>query len=209
MNNHHGPVRSQVVVDEVCVRLGQPAPLDSEVTHPLGHQDVLQLIVHVVQHDVGIAPQQCWCDRPTELQRLIRAIGVADMRDRHKYGVGQPGHLHRRSKMSQRAVAGPEQDGRVALLRVAIGERDRYGGQVHIAEPPRIDPLGGADSGVDAPQHRPRQTASGTYGKSGQDRVAEVREGLAIKGGDCRRVQNACRIEGRDHLPGVEIAHAR
>jgi hypothetical protein len=74
MNNHHGPVRSQVVVDEVCVRLGQPAPLDSEVTHPLGHQDVLQLIVHVVQHDVGIAPQQCWCDRPTELQRLIRAI---------------------------------------------------------------------------------------------------------------------------------------
>jgi hypothetical protein len=49
-----------MVVDEGRVRVRQPPPLDAEVTHPLSHQDILQLIMHMVQHDVRIALQECW-----------------------------------------------------------------------------------------------------------------------------------------------------
>ena len=98
IEHNHGPVGGQVVLHERRVRLGQPAPLDAEVAHPLSHQDVLQLIVHVVQHDVGIAVQQRWRDGTTELHRMVRAVSIADPRDRHQHGVGQPGHLHRRGR---------------------------------------------------------------------------------------------------------------
>jgi hypothetical protein len=62
INDDHGAAWGQVIFHEGRVRVRQPAPLDAEVAHPLRHQDVLQLVVHVVQHDVGIAVQQRWCD---------------------------------------------------------------------------------------------------------------------------------------------------
>jgi hypothetical protein len=58
IDQHRRPVRSQMVVDEVCVRLRQAAPLDAEVAHSFRHQDVLQLIKYVVQHDIAITIEQ-------------------------------------------------------------------------------------------------------------------------------------------------------
>jgi hypothetical protein len=76
IDHHDHPASRQMVVDEVCVRLRHAAPFDAKVAHSLSHQDVLQLIMHVMQHDIGITVEQRGGHRPTELHCLIRPIGV-------------------------------------------------------------------------------------------------------------------------------------
>jgi hypothetical protein len=63
--------------------------------------------MHMVQHNVRVARQERWCHGTTELQSLIRAVGVTDVSDRDQHGVRQPGQLHRCSEMSQCTLLNP------------------------------------------------------------------------------------------------------
>ena len=70
MNHHHGPGRGQVVVDERGISRGQPAPFDTEVAHPLGHQGVLLLIIN--HRDLSMWSMTIWRE-PSALIVTVRS----------------------------------------------------------------------------------------------------------------------------------------
>jgi hypothetical protein len=63
--------------EELVIRLGKTAPLDSEVGHPSDHQLVLDLVMHVMQDDLLVAVQQFGGNALAEAHRIDGSLRVA------------------------------------------------------------------------------------------------------------------------------------
>jgi hypothetical protein len=163
----------------------------------------------MVQDDVRVAGQQRRRHAFPEAQRVDRPLRVPTAGDGDEHRAGQPGDLRGRRKMGEGSVAGPYEHGRIRPAWVAVGEPRRQRREVDVAEPGRVDALGGADARVDPAQQPPRQPAGHPDGSGGDRAGAEVGERLAAQGGGQRGVQHGGRVERCDDVAGVEVAHRR
>ena len=111
--------------------------------------------------------------------------------------------------MGERAVAGADEDRRVAPPGVLLGQPVGHGSQVDVAQAGGVDALRRADPGVDLPKQRPGQVPAGAD-RSGIDRrLAEMWERLTPQAGAERREQCGGRVEEGDRVGRLEVGQRR
>ena len=142
-----------------------------------------------------------------EAHRLDRPFRIAHPFDRYQHCARQKRQPHRGGEVGHGAVARADDDTRVGPPWVVIGDPTRYGGQVDVAEPVRVHPLGSTDPGVDLLQHRPRQPAAHPHRPTGPAGIAQMGESLAAERGADRGQQCGRGVEQGDRIGRLEGGH--
>jgi hypothetical protein len=160
MHDHDGSAGRQCALEKGDVRLRQSKVLHPEVGHPGKHQPVLDRVVHVVQRDAGVAPQERLRDPGAPGAGAVRSLRVvAGPPHRHEERLRQPRCPRGRVDMRERAVGGADEHRRVRPRRVQRGRPGRHRLQIDLGQPLRRDTLAPAEDGVDTLPDIARQQA--------------------------------------------------
>ena len=101
----------------------------------------------------------------------------------------------------------PMNDGRVAAMRILLGQPAGDRAKIDIAQPGRVHPLGGTDPGVDLAEQRPGQVARRADGPAVDRRAAQMGEGFSAQGGGEGGDHGGGGVEQGDRVGRLQIGH--